>query len=258
MQSPWTIHNWAVEEARNSGLPGWTGGPADAYRHLVGAAELARQYGPTVAWTILEANEFKGSYLPGYKQTDDDKAMDRHHNLAGVEFGMWAKSREEVLQWAKEQISKTHEAQEKGEKGPAVFLPPSEWRERPVGPNDTPPTNWPPKWTGEGDRAEAEVEEAEPKTMAARQSAADLALAKRDEDWTEEDARAAMNHPRYYGWSHPDQKEIGARVRKYFERAYPGTTDGGGTVQVAAYTRDDGTPVDAHTRAAPRRGTSET
>ncbi|MFM7347002.1 MAG: hypothetical protein ACKO1J_16730 [Tagaea sp.] len=255
MQSPWTIHSWAVEEARNSGLPGWTGGPADAYRHLVGAAELARQYGPTVAWTILEANEFKGSSLPGYAQTDADKAMDRHHNLAGVEFGMWAKSREEIAQWAKDQISKTHEANEKGEKGPAVFLPPSEWRERPVGPNDTPPTNWPPKWGGEGDRSDGDAGNSESKAMDAHSSFANRALAKRDEDWTKEDARAVMNDPRYFGWSHPDQKAIGARVQRYFERAASETMDGGGTVQVAAYTRDDGTQVDAHTRAPPQRKT---
>jgi hypothetical protein len=39
----------AEKAAEDSGLPGLTNGPADAYRHLVGACELTRRFGPARA-----------------------------------------------------------------------------------------------------------------------------------------------------------------------------------------------------------------
>lgn len=39
----------AEDEAWASPLPGWGDGPADAYRHLVLAAELRRRFGWTIA-----------------------------------------------------------------------------------------------------------------------------------------------------------------------------------------------------------------
>lgn len=43
------VRDFAIDEARLSGLPGQDQGPADAHRHLAGVAELSRQAGPLVA-----------------------------------------------------------------------------------------------------------------------------------------------------------------------------------------------------------------
>lgn len=39
----------AYEQVELSGLPGIHNGPADAYRHIIGAAEATRIYGETIA-----------------------------------------------------------------------------------------------------------------------------------------------------------------------------------------------------------------
>jgi hypothetical protein len=45
----------AANEAVESQLPGRENGPADAYRHLLWGAELARKFGEDAARRILEA-----------------------------------------------------------------------------------------------------------------------------------------------------------------------------------------------------------
>jgi hypothetical protein len=44
-----------------SGLPGQDQGPADAYRHLVGVAELSRRVGPVQAAAMAERNEWEST-----------------------------------------------------------------------------------------------------------------------------------------------------------------------------------------------------
>ena len=80
-----SVTRGAARRARNessySYLPGREDGPADAYRHVVLAAELTRKVGAANAWLILEANEKFG--IMGSEST----AMDRHNNAIGVVLG---------------------------------------------------------------------------------------------------------------------------------------------------------------------------
>lgn len=51
------VRDFASKEAVASGLPGQDQGPADAYRHLLGIAELSRRVGPALAFAMAEKNE---------------------------------------------------------------------------------------------------------------------------------------------------------------------------------------------------------
>jgi len=55
------IANMAIKEAALSNMPGRGNGPADAYRHVLLAAELTRRFGETKAAIILGWHEFTGS-----------------------------------------------------------------------------------------------------------------------------------------------------------------------------------------------------
>ena len=52
-QNPYTRIRGATDpahkEAEKSGLPGNHNGPGDAYRHIIGAAEITRRYGEATA-----------------------------------------------------------------------------------------------------------------------------------------------------------------------------------------------------------------
>jgi hypothetical protein len=61
-QSAKSIQEQATREADRSQLPGHIDGPNDAFRHIIGAAELVRQHGELIGRAILEANELDGSY----------------------------------------------------------------------------------------------------------------------------------------------------------------------------------------------------
>ena len=74
----------AINEMVESQLPGRTNGPADAYRHILLAAELTRRYGEAQAWILLNGHEFTGD-LGG--QNPDAKAMDDHNNQLGIDLG---------------------------------------------------------------------------------------------------------------------------------------------------------------------------
>lgn len=51
------------DEAEGSSLPGLHDGPGDAYRHILGAAELTRRHGEVAARAMLEAHEIKGRLI---------------------------------------------------------------------------------------------------------------------------------------------------------------------------------------------------
>ena len=80
---------------------------ADAYRHLVGVAELSRRAGPLLAAAMAERNEWASteamlrSILGGRpvaaSNTPAARSMDRHNNLLAVGMGATAKSTEEVV-----------------------------------------------------------------------------------------------------------------------------------------------------------------
>lgn len=106
------VRRFATEEAKQSGLPGVDQGPADAYRHLVGVAELARRIGRRPADAIEEANETRNwlyaqdTLREGRSGSDGPaqaaRAMDRHNNRIALAIGANAASPEEVVQRVRE------------------------------------------------------------------------------------------------------------------------------------------------------------
>jgi hypothetical protein len=78
----------AISEAVSSQLPGRTNGPADAYRHLLWAAELTRRFGEAKARELLELHEEMGE-LKGDRA--DEIAMDRYNNELGIAIGREAR-----------------------------------------------------------------------------------------------------------------------------------------------------------------------
>ncbi len=74
----------AINEMIESQLPGRTDGPADAYRHILLAAELTRRYGEIQAKLLLNGHELTGN-LGGQKP--DAEAMDEHNNQLGIDLG---------------------------------------------------------------------------------------------------------------------------------------------------------------------------
>ena len=237
---------------RKSGLPGWLDGPADAYRHALLSAELTRQHGAAKAQAILALNEVNGM-AAGIREpikTARATIMDTQVNLRAGRLGEGAKSFEEVERRVAAEIARSIEANGSGANGTLPYMSRDKW-ENEAG--DPEPIEIPPDWVRKN-RAERQGNLSP--GPASRRAAIVEALGKSDADWTEADARAVMDDPRYYAWSHADKEALHARVRRYYERAYPNAagakSGGGGPVQVDSYVRGDGTPVTAHSRAAPR------
>ncbi|TAH37652.1 MAG: hypothetical protein EYC62_01845 [Alphaproteobacteria bacterium] len=90
------IHKFAEREAVDSQLPGRKRGPADAYRHMLGAAEATRIYGELPTSVAGEAGEI----ISG--NTAEESAMDRHNNKIGIEIGKIARKEN----WTREQTIK--------------------------------------------------------------------------------------------------------------------------------------------------------
>lgn len=126
----YAIRDAATKSARESGLPGHVSGPNDALRHIIGAAELTRRYGPSAASTILEGNEIWGSYFaPGSeRQTAADVAMDHHNNAIGIELGRGAKSYEEIVERAKALVAEGIAQNGSGMNGTPIYLPRHLWK----------------------------------------------------------------------------------------------------------------------------------
>jgi hypothetical protein len=239
------IHQKATDEADNSGLPGHIDGPNDALRHIIGAAELVRQHGESIGKAILEANELDGSYNRGAaNQSRDGAAMDRHNNPIGVLIGRTANSYDEVVERTTAEILKGIENGGSGKDGAPKWLDPSQWKTIKGEPDKAPiPDNWnrpPQSGAATGDEGNAE-----PRAMSVG-----AILKKPGRDWTDEEARFVMNDPRYWD-SRRKEPALIARVADSFHQRYDGPN--GGPIQVDAYTRADGTLVEAHTRAQPKR-----
>jgi hypothetical protein len=126
---------FAINEANESQMPGRDMGPADAYRHVLLAAELTRRWGPVVAMCILEHHEWTAG--PG--QTPEAEAMDRDNNIVGIRIGLsgvctW----EEVVQEARKTIRPNDPF---GETGGGRWLPEPSWRQNPGIHPTRPPTS---------------------------------------------------------------------------------------------------------------------
>src|SRR6476660_4262547 len=61
------VRSPALRAAQESGLPGLGDGPADAFRHVLLAAELTRRYGPDIALLLLNQHETNEEHTPGWE-----------------------------------------------------------------------------------------------------------------------------------------------------------------------------------------------
>jgi hypothetical protein len=219
--------------AAASGLPGWINGPADTLRHLIVAGELRRLYGPVVARAYLDGNEVRAA-LFDKNVTRARTMMDHRNNSEGMALGKGAASFDEVVERAERRTLDAIESNGRGPKSPR-YLDRRHWQVRPGVPDtaDIPP-EFAERVRARGDKT-------------GKRAAIDAILARPSDEWSEAEARKVMQDPRY--WKKQDPA-VTAPVAAFFDKRYPGTTDG--PVQVDSYTRGDGTHVAAHTRASPR------
>jgi hypothetical protein len=70
-----------VGESVASQLPGRAVGPADAYRHILLAAELTRVFGAGIAWQVLREHETD-------PDLGADNGLDFWNNEIGIQIGM--------------------------------------------------------------------------------------------------------------------------------------------------------------------------
>jgi hypothetical protein len=130
----------AIQESIISQLPGRENGPADAYRHILLAAELTRRFGETIAREFLDQHELSGN---ADGQTPEAEVMDRANNEIGVQIGRTAQSWSEVVSSARTEFGAT---------GQANWLPANQWNVNPKDengiriPTGDPRLNWPPTW----------------------------------------------------------------------------------------------------------------
>ncbi|OHC80803.1 MAG: hypothetical protein A3G73_03210 [Rhodospirillales bacterium RIFCSPLOWO2_12_FULL_67_15] len=258
--------NPAFIEAGKSKLPGLTNGPGDAYRHVIGAAELTRRHGEATARVILEGNELSGDFLKGQKP--EEKAMDRHNNEIGIEIGRAAPTYDDVVQRAREKIDSAVE----GNEGPDVptWLPKEKW-------GTAGGTNWPPDWEQvepipESEKYEYGDEEHRYPGWRGDEDFEETGdpLARPVETWSEEDVNAVMKSDAYWRHWDPDYEAMHKFVDRWHERYYgngPVVRDaqgrinpirpipagrGGGPVQVRAHDRAGGkVAVRSHERSRP-------
>jgi hypothetical protein len=230
-----------AHNARQTSYPGANNGPADAYRHMLGIAELRRRTSHPAARVAGDWNETEGSTLrpdTWRLKTDADSQVDLHNNRIGERIGRVARSTAEVEAMVHAEVRAAAVEGGTGKNGTAFYLPPEQWSEQQG--RNTPPF-WPPR-------------------DLAGSSEVERILGKPTRLWAADDARKVMQDRIYTQSTHPRQAEAFEKVRKHFEHRYPAPTrgraatqsgGGGGPVHVDAYTRSDGTQVTTHSRSAP-------
>ena len=222
------IRDETADKARKTSLPGETDGPADAYRQIVGIAELTRREGARKANAIGTFNEITTLF-------SDASQMDLHNNSIGRRIGKDATSSEEIERRAMAEIRAAAMEGGTGKNGTAIYLPEREWR----------------------DREARKAGLVWPLRDLATSSEVELALASPPESWSDAVRARVMRDRIYWDTNHPRQAEAFEAVRRSFEhrpdKSEPrsGDAETGGPVNVRSYRRDDGTKVDAHSRSAP-------
>lgn len=143
---------FADAAAKASGLPGGQFGPRDAFRHMVGAAELARRSGLLPAHAVTEGNEqlswafeelrtLEGRRLaPSLSR--ESRAMDRANNAIGLRIGLRVETPGDVIEAVKIEIERAHQTVP-GANGAAVWFAPNRWEDPKIG--DEGAANWPPR-----------------------------------------------------------------------------------------------------------------
>ena len=78
-----SVERAATREAEASPPPGFHDGPADAYRHIVGTAELRRRFGWAITYGIVTGNEVLGTHIS--RHSPELRRMDDHNNAIGAD-----------------------------------------------------------------------------------------------------------------------------------------------------------------------------
>lgn len=234
---PNELEEAVAQNARQTSYPGANNGPADAYRHMFGIAEVQRRSSQTVARTVGTANEIDRKTWR--LKTDAGSQMDLHNNRIGERIGRAARNTAEVEALVHAEVRAAAIEGGTGKNGAAIYLAPE-------------------NWTGDGNRTTPIVW---PPHDLAGSSEVERILGKPTRLWTADDARKVMQDRIYRQSTHPRQAEAFEKVRKHFEHRYPAPTrgrptaqsgaGGGGPIHVDAYTRGDGTKVTTHSRSAP-------
>jgi len=260
-----SVGDAASAEALASPLPGYFDGPADAYRHIVGTAELRRRFGFGRAYVIVTGNEVLGTIQRN--QRPELRQMDDHNNAIGLSIGADARSYEEVVQRARAAIDAAIARGGDGLEGtPRWQIRWTEPRgrlsaERPL------PVRWPDEIPSARDYrfgAEQFGTNGPNQTMSARQREAGTLDRLRQlptSEWPEADVRAVIRSRPYANSSTPDHTAWRGRVRQYFEERARSRETGNvsrtedttcsGTASVQAYVRSGPSgpvQVSAHTR----------
>ncbi len=217
-------------EAGTSGLPGEHNGPADAYRHILLAAELTRVHGEKTARGILENYEAHDR-----RQPPDEADMDRHNNEIGIEIGNGAKTWNEVVEAARKKIMEAVRDDGRGVNGGAKWFIRSMWSGGKDQPIDLDPARPPAEnpYGGEEHRFKR------------RSDRGGDAFDKPVADWTEDDVNAIQTSRAYRDTRHPDAEMVHAKVREWYVLRH-----GGGPVHVRAHQRGEA-EVHAYDRSAP-------
>lgn len=258
----------AFAEARESNIPGTHNGPGDAYRHILGAAEMTRRFGAKAATTMLNYHEQNSNP----NQPGQEKDMDENNNRIGVEIGQSCKTWDECRQEARNAIDEAHGAGGTGANNTAKWRPQSEWNGNMQSPN------WPPDWS----KAKSPVEQNEYgdekyQHPSHRNDGYDRDPLNRPvSTWSESDMNSVMASKAYGQQGAPGNELAQRKVQdwhNYFYGDKPvgrdatgrmtapkpirpipvGKTDGsGGPVHVDAHTREGGkVSVDSHSRSRP-------
>jgi len=119
------VVTFANAAAEASQLPGGQFGPRDAFRHIVGSAELTRRLGFWPARAVTEFNEtqswvfeqrrlLQGRPVPP-ALTADSRTMDRANNAIGQGVGLNAASPDAILEAAR-QMDRAQSGHRRGQK----------------------------------------------------------------------------------------------------------------------------------------------
>jgi hypothetical protein len=233
----------AEVETRNSGLPGPnSGGPGNAYKHLLITGELYRRLGPTHGPLIAKLREQIN--IIG-RQSEQDTDMDGTNNAIVVNERPRFETWEDVVEWARAKIVESAAHDGDGEDGRATWYEkqPKAWRsdftEVPITPIEK---------GGAEYRYLSKSRLEEPIGMAEGSDPLDRPFAR----WTEEDVRTVMISPAYQQPRHPRRGQIQRDVRAWFEPRFgtgPIPVDATGRAMQSAEAGGCPVPVRAHNRS---------
>lgn len=221
-----SVDQAASREAMLAPLPGYYNGPADAYRHIVGTAELRRRFGFGAAYTVATGNEMIGTHRDGH--APELRQMDDHNNAIGLAIGARARTFDDVVAEARAAIAQGLENRGSGEGDTPRWLP-TGWGEpqRRSGIPNNDIGDWVNnvslsteyRYGAERFRFGRIGDASTPREREARllERLAETPV----EEWTETDVRGVIASTPYLNTSTPDHQAWRDRVAQYFADRLP-------------------------------------